>query len=280
MKNVQHGIQKTLTILERVITKMEREEVNKAILKEIPAMTLSLFGIQGQMKLKELYLDNRLAGKDEKESLDISTRLVTRSFRDNKIVLLKVITKELKSLLKKKSEFYPDETLPEYWGPERDDIPIIEDFDEQPEEEKVEDDDKVKKAEEGDSKMILGRPFTFSGGKWVPENGGGSKKEPKEGEGANDTEEDMNITEEDEARSQLYDLGYSEEDIEAFDGTASEMLEEQEFMDDEEDFEAEEMRMEEMTNVLMENGYSNDDIDLMAEEDIEDLYNELSSTPE
>ena len=192
--DLSKGVRKSLRELQSVIKNLEREEVYKSTINEIPNTILGLFNPQGQAKYKQIYLDNRLAGKSVDESLDVSSRLVTRTYKDNRLTVLKGIQVELKRLLVKKADFYPDETLPENWGPDREDIPVIDEFDEQPDEEKVKDDDKVgkaedkeckeeeeetiEKAEEGDTKMIFGKPAKFTGGKWVID-GDGKKKEPE-----------------------------------------------------------------------------------------------------
>ena len=130
-KSMNKKIKKALKDLQGIIKNMEREEIHKTVINEIPFSTLGMFNSGAQSQFKKIYLDNRLAGKSVEKSLDLTSRLVTRTFKDNQMSILKSIEIELKKILKKKSEFYPDQTMPESWGPSEEDIPVIDEFDEE-----------------------------------------------------------------------------------------------------------------------------------------------------
>ena len=172
MENLKKGISNALKNLQIVIKKMERQEIYKSVLNEIPSMTLNLFSYSGQMRFKDIYLEKRLAGSSIEDSLNVTSKLIVRSFKDNKLIVLKSIQKELKRLLENKSKFY------------------------------------LEKAEhqEGDKKMIFGKPFTFSGGKWIPDEDGGKEEEKPE-------EDFTEVEEINEIVNELIDRGYTEEEI-------------------------------------------------------------------
>lgn len=263
MKNLNAGISKALKGLQIVIEKMERQEIYKSVLNEIPVMTLNLFSPSGQMKFKDIYLEKRLAGGTIEDSLDVTGRLVIRSFKDNRLLILKGIQKELKQLLKKKSEFYAEETNPENWGPNHDEINDTGSFDDQLDEEKID------KAEEGQKKMIFGKPFTFSGGKWVPDEGGGSSDEENTGEGRT-TEQIQNQQENQEMINDLKDRGFTDETI---NNMTQQQMEDAYFSDlHEQEKDPGEVTEEDMINHLEDIGFSQDEINEMTSEEISDKY--------
>lgn len=193
-KSFNTKVDKALNDLDKLIKGMEKEKVYKSFVSEIPGSILDIFCSDGQRKFKQIYIDNRIAGVNKDESLELTKSLVTRAYKDNKIVILGGIYKALEKIRDriKKAHFVGDDTQQEEFPP-KDSIKPIDDDDEENQsetttksisqdllKEKAKKYDDIDKAEEGDTKMVFGNPMTFSGGKWVPQDGGKKEDEPKD----------------------------------------------------------------------------------------------------
>jgi len=118
------NIEKSLNDLQKVIKGIEREKFYRGFIKEIPKGTLNLFSSKGQRVFKTVYLDNRIAGVNKSQSMEITTSMIVRSFKDNKLTLLKGIQKALSRINEriKRTEFLGDEKSIEDFSDENEDI--------------------------------------------------------------------------------------------------------------------------------------------------------------
>jgi len=212
-KAMKSKVNKALNELDKLIKGMEKEKVYKSVLVEIPKHCLGVFPVEGQRKFKSIYLDNRLAGVSKSESLELTTNLVTRAYVDNKGALLQGILKTLTDIKNRiaKEQYLGDETQIEEFPP-KGEIPIIEDdYEDNGSETTTKAKKRLNKAEEGDKKMIFGKPYTYSGGKWEAD-GGGKQDSPEEEaveDQLNEEEEEMGevIDPSDEDKVWSEDLG-------------------------------------------------------------------------
>jgi len=259
----KNKITKALDELDKLIKGIENQKVYKSVLNEIPGYSLGVFCEEGQKKFRSIYLDNRLAGVSKSDALELTTNLVVRSYNQNKEPILAGILKTLVRIKNRleKQQFLGDETQIEEFPPEGE-IPVIEDDGEDNEVDKAcdyEDEDKdVDKAEEGDKKMIFGKPFTYTGGKWEAD-GGGSKDSPKEEEIEDqlNEEEGPSVADMEDA---LRDLGYNQNELDAMSQDELQETYDTEFISRDEDYGEEDDYDEEMGR---------------AEEDAEDLLDDM-----
>lgn len=94
-KEIQ-AIDKALKSLDRLILSARDQET----VKEIPFDRLELFPEEGQAVFKNIYLSSRSAGVSIEKSLNVSMSLTLRSFRENKIEILKRIQKQFAEIVK------------------------------------------------------------------------------------------------------------------------------------------------------------------------------------
>lgn len=111
MDPILRNVYKTIDQVKKQLKKAEKEEAREQLLGEIPIESLDLFSDEGQEKFKELYCNNRIAGKSKEDSLVLSTRLVARSDKANKENILKAVHHELEKLRSIKIEKAKDEDV-------------------------------------------------------------------------------------------------------------------------------------------------------------------------
>ena len=119
--NVDQKVNKAIIDLDVMIKGLEKDHVNKRILKEIPISTLGLFPPDSRARFKSVYLDNRLNNVSVQKSIRLAISLTSRVCKDKKS-LLASIEKEMKKI---KGAFFADSETPENWGPASEDIPAI-----------------------------------------------------------------------------------------------------------------------------------------------------------
>lgn len=93
------AIDKALKSLDLLILSAREQE----IIKEIPFENLDIFPEGGQNVFKNIYLSSRNAGVSIEKSLKVAESLTLRSFKNNKIEVLKKIQKQFAELVRIKN---------------------------------------------------------------------------------------------------------------------------------------------------------------------------------
>lgn len=97
---------------EDLVNVIEKNEVYKSIISEIPESVLGLFPASSQMRYKSIYVDMRLNGNTKQKSLDTANRMIVRAVRKSNS-LTPIFIEMQKALLNihsklTKGEFYQD----------------------------------------------------------------------------------------------------------------------------------------------------------------------------
>lgn len=100
-RDIIQQVNKTLKSLDKMITGLEKEIINKHIVDEINKQYLSIFNDEGKRLFKEIYIDTRLSGAEKEEALNIANRLVAKEYYNKKVVILKGIENLMKRIVSK-----------------------------------------------------------------------------------------------------------------------------------------------------------------------------------
>lgn len=126
-------LNKVIKQFEDLIGVIEKNEMYKNIISEIPDNVIGLFPANSQMRYKNIYADMRLHGNTKQKSMDTANRMIVRSIRDQSLTPLFIeMQKALLSIHSKltKGEFFQDSEDAEKMAV-REEIPVIDDTKEQ-----------------------------------------------------------------------------------------------------------------------------------------------------
>ena len=127
---MKNQLKQVIKEFENLVNVVEKNEIYKSLIGEIPETIISIYPVDIQMKFKSLYADMRLDGNTKQKSLDLSARMVLREVKNNTMVpLLAEIQKTLLRIKKKivKGEYYQDSEMNEFEDL-REEIPVLENF--------------------------------------------------------------------------------------------------------------------------------------------------------
>lgn len=127
---MKNQLKQVIKEFENLVNVVEKNEIYKSLIGEIPETIISIYPVDIQMKFKSLYADMRLDGNTKQKSLDLSARMVLREVKNNTMVpLLAEIQKTLLRIKNKivKGEYYQDSEMNEFEDL-REEIPVLENF--------------------------------------------------------------------------------------------------------------------------------------------------------
>jgi len=103
-KSVFFNLKKLEKILFTLVNSIEKKEIRKGIILEIPQSVIGSYSEEGQILFKSIYFKNRLSDKNMEKSLNLAKNFLDRENKVNKGTLLKMIQKELSKIVKARKE--------------------------------------------------------------------------------------------------------------------------------------------------------------------------------
>lgn len=130
MVNKMSKLKTVIKQFEDLVNVIEKNEIYKSIISEIPENVIGLFPANSQMRYKSIYADMRLNGNTKQKSLETANRMILRTVRKSN-TLTPLFLEMQKSLLRihkrlTKGEFFQDSEDTENMAV-REEIPVIDD---------------------------------------------------------------------------------------------------------------------------------------------------------
>jgi hypothetical protein len=127
-------LNKVIKQFEELIHVVERNEIYKSVIEEIPAAVIGIFPVTSQLKFKSIYADMRIKGNTKEKSLDTASRMILRANPEKSLTpYLFEMQKSLLRIREKlmKGEFFQDSEDAELVIT-REEIPVIDATEEEP----------------------------------------------------------------------------------------------------------------------------------------------------